>query len=131
MKRREFIQSVRSEIVRRATRNGRVHCEICGIDVTSKKWEIDHIIPEGMLLDKMRKLTCDDGQLLGLCCHRGPDGKTAKDVKAIAKAKRQEAGQFKRPAGNIKSAGFMAVEKPMRAMDKANALPRRSMFRAS
>jgi hypothetical protein len=131
MKRREFTKPVKAEILRRATRDGRIHCEGCDIDVTGKRFEFDHTIAEALILDKSRKLTCDDGRLLGECCHRGPDGKTAKDVKAIAKAKRQEAGQFKRPAGNIKSAGFAAAEKPARAMDKANALPRRSMFKAS
>src|SRR4051812_9853850 len=94
-KRREFSTPVRAEIALRATNaQGFVTCEGCGEVLKRGRhhFEIDHITAEGLLLDKSRKLTAKDGQLLGKkCCHRGPDGKTNKDVAAIAEAKRREA----------------------------------------
>jgi hypothetical protein len=129
VKRREFPRPVRTEILNRAKRNGSIHCEGCGLDVTSKPFEIDHIIAENLFLDKSRKLTAADGQLLGACCHRGEDGKTAKDVKIAAKAKRQEGLQFTRPAGKIKSAGFPKAVKPAR--EQKQMPPRvRSLYEA-
>ena len=125
MARREFSKPVKAEMLRRATVNGTVHCEGCGLDLTGKAMEFDHTIAEALYLDKSRKLTANDGKLLGTCCHRGPDGKTAKDVKQIAKAKRQEATMFKRPKGQIKSAGFAKAERPERMKQ---SLPRRGLY---
>lgn len=89
-RRREFTRDQKAAIARRATVQGTIFCEGCGLAVT--RFEIDHTIPDALFLDKSRKLTIEDGKLLGIeCCHRGPDGKTAKDVKAIAKSKRVEA----------------------------------------
>jgi len=92
MKRREFSNKVKFEIVRRAMdkNTGKIACEGCGLTLHLKAFEIDHIVPEGLVVDKSKPLTAKDGQLLGYCCHRGPDGKTAADVGRIAKAKRQE-----------------------------------------
>lgn len=113
MRRREFTSQVRAEIVLRATNaQGRTICEGCGgvLKRGRQFYEIDHVIAEALVTDKSRKLTAKDGQLLGTaCCHRGPDGKTAKDVAAIAQAKRREARHLgtqqyrKQP---IRSAGF-------------------------
>jgi hypothetical protein len=117
--RREFSQKVRAEIVLRATNaNGRVTCEGCGgvLKRGRRHYEFDHTIAEALFLDKSRPLTAKDGQLLGKeCCHRGPDGKTAKDVAAIAEAKRREAshlGTRAAVARPIKSAGFPATRPP-------------------
>ena len=100
MKRREFSREDRAAMLRRARdERGRILCEGCGTDLTGKRFEFDHTRAEGLVLDKSRKLTPDDGKLLGeACCHRGPDGKTAKDVAAIAKAKRREAAHYRLPA---------------------------------
>lgn len=88
--RREFSPKVREEIIRRATNErGYPVCENCGGVLKRGAWEIDHVIAEGLVVDKSKPLTAKDGQLLGACCHRGEDGKTNKDVKAIAKAKRR------------------------------------------
>ena len=55
-----------------------------------KPYEIDHTIPEGLLIYRREPLTIEEGKLLGKeCCHRG--GKTAKDVGDIARAVRREA----------------------------------------
>lgn len=125
MARREFTQKQKEEITERATINGIVRCEACICDLTGKKREIDHHIPEALrpAADKKNKLTIADGQLLCLDCHRGPDGKTAKDMKQIAKGRRQynkanDLGRKKKP---IQSAGFPKYEKPGR-IDKS-ALP--------
>lgn len=93
MSRREFTRNQKEQIVRRATVNGVVRCERCHAALKPGQWEIDHIIPEALRpdADKKGRLTIADGQLLGKCCHRGPDGKTNADVKKIAKAKRQAA----------------------------------------
>lgn len=101
--RREFPRSVRAEIVHRAMNaDGQICCEGCSQVLAHKKYEIDHTIPEAMIADKSRPLTAKDGQLLGYCCHRGEDGKTAKDVTAIAKVKRIEA-KFRGFAGKRSS----------------------------
>lgn len=91
--RREFPKRLRVEIVNRAMQlSGRIVCEGCGLVLAAKRYEIDHVIPEALVIDKARALTAADGQLLGVeCCHRGGRNKTAADVGQIAKAKRQRA----------------------------------------
>lgn len=93
----EFDKAVKQAILRRAMRDNRLHCEECGCDLTGKAVEIDHIIPEAIVrpVNPTKRLTPDDGMLLGRdCCHRSPDGKTARDMEAIARAKRREADHF-------------------------------------
>jgi hypothetical protein len=88
--RREFPRSVKAEIVKRAMdEKGRIRCEGCYGVV--RRFEIDHVIAEALVVDKTKPLTAKDGQLLGYCCHRGEGGKTAEDVGNIARAKRREA----------------------------------------
>lgn len=93
--RREFTRNQREQIVCRAMNAaGEICCEKCGLVLGGKPHEIDHVIPEALRpeADKRQPLTIAEGQLLGReCCHRGPDGKTNADVKAIAKGKRQNA----------------------------------------
>lgn len=92
MKRREFSHKIRLVIVARAMNaSGQVVCEGCGQILHMKKYEIDHTIAEALITDKAKPLTAKDGQLLGMCCHRGEDGKTARDVSDIARAKRRAA----------------------------------------
>lgn len=97
-KRREFTKGQKAAMVLRATNdNGLVCCEGCGLVLGKKPYEFDHSIPEGLRTeeDKQKPITIDEGKLLGKeCCHRGPDGKTNKDVKVIAKAKRVEAKYY-------------------------------------
>lgn len=114
--RREFNTTARRAIVERATGDdGRIRCEACGSDLTAKAFEIDHVIPEGLVPEwrKDKPLTAAEGQLLGACCHRGEEGKTNKDVKQIAKAKRQRAKHqgLKTSKKPIQSAGFQKAEK--------------------
>lgn len=96
MSRREFTKAQKAEMIRRASdAKGNIFCEGCGLNVTGKVVEFDHTIPEAMILDKSRKLTADDGKMLGRdCCHRAPGGKTAQDVANIARAKRREANHL-------------------------------------
>ena len=93
MTRREFTRSVKAQIVHRAmTKDGLIACEGCGLILGGKIYHIDHISPDGLQIDKSRKLTAEDGQLLGLdCCHKQ---KTATDKGDIAKAKRREQKHF-------------------------------------
>lgn len=90
--RREFPRKVRFEIIKRASdEKGNISCEGCGQRLGSKRFEIDHIIAEALVVDKSRDLTAADGQLLGIaCCHRGGNAKTADDQRKIAKARRSE-----------------------------------------
>lgn len=90
MARREFPKEVYAQIVRRAMlATGEIACEGCGLVLGKKKYHVDHTIPDALFLDKKRKLTADDGKLLGVeCCHAP---KTKQDVKDIAEAKRREA----------------------------------------
>lgn len=116
-KRREFTRNQREEIVERSKRGGKdIRCEGCGQVLGAKPYEIDHIIAEALRpeVDKQKRLTIAEGQLLGKCCHRGEDGKTNKDVKAIAEAKRRydRANGLKRPKQTIKSPGFPKSDKP-------------------
>jgi hypothetical protein len=93
MSRREFKRADKAAMLLRSRdENGVIRCEGCGMDLTGKRFEYDHTIAEALVVDKSKPLTAKDGKLLGVdCCHRGPGGKTAKDVAAIAKAVRREA----------------------------------------
>ncbi|MBT1154314.1 hypothetical protein J1C56_01780 [Aminobacter anthyllidis] len=131
MSRREFTRNQREEIVERSKRDGVICCEGCRQVLGGKPHEIDHVIPEALRpeADKKAKITVAEGQLLGMCCHRGPDGKTNKDVKAIAKGKRQynRANGLHQPAGNLKSAGFPKPDKEaQRAARRAASKPSRA-----
>lgn len=89
MPRREFTRAVYAQIVHRAMAGGEIACEGCGLVLGKKPYHIDHTNPDALQVDKSRKLTCDDGKLLGVeCCHKP---KTAVDQFNIAEAKRREA----------------------------------------
>src|SRR6185369_8468100 len=90
-RRREFSKKVRLQIIKRSlNERGQPCCEGCGLVLKPGQAEVDHVLAEALVVDKSKELTAADGQLLGPCCHRGEDGKTAKDVGMIAKAKRRE-----------------------------------------
>lgn len=96
--RREFSRKIRAEIVLRATNaDGVICCEGCGLPLGKKSYQIDHTIPEALVMDKSRKVTASDGKLLGQACCHGP--KTADDIRQIRKADRQRdkhTGAFER-----------------------------------
>lgn len=82
MTRRNFPASVRKAAYERA--QGR--CEACGCDLTGKSWDCDHIRADALLGDPV----LSNAAVLCVPCHRGPGGKTAGDLKMLAKAKRQK-----------------------------------------
>lgn len=130
--RREFTPAQKRQIVERSkNERGEICCEGCGLVLGHKPYEVDHILPEGLITDadKTKPLVIAEGQVLGKdCCHRGLDGKTAKDVKRIAKAKAQfdvGHGLSHRKKQPIRSAGFPKAQKPVKAVPD---LPRRSLF---
>jgi hypothetical protein len=88
MSRREFPRRIRAEIVLRATSaEGLIVCEGCGLVLGKKPYQVDHTLPEALVMDKSRKLTAADGKLLGQeCCHAP---KTAEDIRRVRKADRQ------------------------------------------
>lgn len=100
--RREFTATVYAQIVKRAMLpTGEIACEGCGLVLGKRPYHVDHTKPDGLEVDKSRKLTADDGKLLGVeCCHAP---KTKQDVADIAEAKRREAKHLgiKRPKGRI------------------------------
>lgn len=114
--RREFTRSVKAAIVLRATNAaGHVQCEGCGLVLGKRPYHIDHTKADALEVDKRRKLTADDGQLLGAeCCHAP---KTRADVAMIAKAKRREAKTLGivRSKAKIRSRGFPPVERVSQA----------------
>lgn len=91
--RREFTRAQKAEMLKRAMDGkGQIRCEGCGLNITGKVIEFDHIVAEALVLDKTVSLTSHDGRVLGRdCCHRVPGGKTAQDCSDIAEAKRREA----------------------------------------
>lgn len=124
MKRREFSRELKAQMIRRAWDKVRecVACEGCGLDLTGKDIDFHHVIPEAMFLDKARKLTADDGKVLGAaCCHRGKDSQTSRDQGDIAQAKNREAKHFgfassERPyAGKMQNRGFVKGGKQAKA----------------
>lgn len=130
MTRREFTRNQKEQIIKRS-RNGRgdICCEGCGLVLAGKPYEIDHIIAEALRPDedKQRAITIEEGQLLGKdCCHRGEDGKTNRDVKLIAKAKRQNARHLgiKKPKGAIPT----RPKQPKPKRDRLDIPPRVNIF---
>jgi hypothetical protein len=118
MSRQEFTTAVAVEIVKRATdRLGFIRCECCGCVVKPGSFAIDHIVADALKIDKRRKLTVNDGQLL---CSGSRDTchglKTAdQDQPAIARAKRLEAahvGVRQIPTRKIASRPFPVFVKP-------------------
>ncbi|HEV7319441.1 MAG TPA: hypothetical protein VGO04_12635 [Ensifer sp.] len=129
MARREFTKAVYVQIVKRAMLpNGEIACEGCGLILGKKKYHVDHTIADALQIDKTRKLTADDGKLLGVeCCHKP---KTAEGVSVIAEAKRREENHLgiKRQTKPIRSPGFAKSEKAARRSPKPS-LPYRPMYR--
>ena len=127
MARREFTASVYAQIVKRAMLpTGEIACEGCGLVLGKRPYHVDHTKPDGLEIDKFRKLTADDGKLLGVeCCHAP---KTKQDVADIAEAKRREAKHLgiKRPKGRIPSPP--KSEKPAPKLDFTK---RRNLYGAS
>jgi len=112
MTRRNFDRATRVAIIKRATIDGVIRCERCGL--ATRRFEIHHKIADALEIDKSRKLTPADGELL--CKDAGRESchgrQTAEhDVPAIAKAKRREAAHIgaTRPKQSIHSRGFPPV----------------------
>ena len=118
MARQEFTTAVAVEIVKRATDPlGFIRCEQCDCVVKPGGFAIDHIVADALRIDKRRKLTANDGQLL---CSGSRDTchglKSAEqDQPAIARAKRLEAahvGIRSIPARKLLSRPFPKCVKP-------------------
>ena len=114
MTRQNFPKAVKVSAIKRATKAGIVYCEACGLPC--RKFQIDHINPDGLT----GQPTLDNARLLCEPCHTG---KTAADVKHIAKAKRREAKALgiKSDKPPIKSAGFPKTKAPARIAKDSTA----------
>lgn len=128
MGRREFTPTVYAQIVKRAMQpSGEIACEGCGLILGRKPYHVDHTVPDALQVDKSKRLTADDGKLLGVeCCHKP---KTVDDVAVISKAKRNEARNLgiKRAKQTIQSQGFPPTEKSESRSAKTMP-PRRSLY---
>ena len=82
MTRRNFTPATRKAAYERA--QGR--CQGCGMDLAGKRWDCDHVRADALLGEP----TLDNAAVLCVPCHRGKGGKTAGDLKRLAKAKRQQ-----------------------------------------
>jgi hypothetical protein len=123
--RREFSRAQKVAMIKRAMGDGsQILCEGCGLNVTGKVIEFDHIVPEALILDKSAELSIADGRVLGRdCCHRAPGGKTAHDLADIAEAKRREARHLGiRTRPRLRTVGFTAPE-PQRSASRPLAKP--------
>lgn len=119
--RREFTKATKVLVIKRATKDGVVYCELCGLP--AKKIEIDHVIPDALHAEDKKSNDISNARLLCQSCHKA---KTKVDVAEIARAKRREAkylGVRDRPT--LKSRGFQKVEKPTKSVQLP---PRRSMY---
>lgn len=125
MARREFTKAVYAQIVKRAMLDsGEIACEGCGLILGKKVYHIDHTVADALQVDKSRKLTADDGKLLGVeCCHKP---KTKSDVKVISKAKRVEESYLgmRAPAKTIRGQGFPKTQKAEKRSTKQPLPPR-------
>ena len=112
MARREFIKSVRVEILQRAKVPTGFQCEQCKAIVAGG--EVHHIKQDAMETEedkKARKLTEADGAFLCYPCH---DAETKAQAPVMAKVKRIEAKHMgaAKPKGQIASRGFQSAGKP-------------------
>ena len=110
MNRRNFDRATKVAIIKRATRPDRQPaCERCG--AVGVKMDVHHKVMDAMEVDKSRKLTADDGELLCGPCH---DPITATQRKHLAKALAREAKHVgaDKPKSQIKSAGFPHRSRP-------------------
>lgn len=83
--RREFPKAVKVAVIKRATRDGQVFCEKCG--VLAKRFQIDHVIADshgGKPVIENAELICD-------ACY---GVKNPQDTKIAAKIKRVEAAHL-------------------------------------
>lgn len=84
-KRREFPKATKVAVIKRATRDGQVFCEKCG--VLAKRFQIDHVIADshgGRPVIENAELICED--CFGV--------KNPQDTKIAAKIKRVEAAHL-------------------------------------
>lgn len=119
MARREFTKAVYAQIVKRAMlKSGEIACEGCGLILGKKIYHVDHTVADGLQVDKSRKLTVDDGKLLGVeCCHKP---KTKKDVEVISKAKRVEESYLgmRAPTKKMRGLAFSKAARPEKTSTK-------------
>lgn len=112
MTRRNFPRAVKVAVIRRATQNGVIICEKCGL--LAKKFQIDHVRPDGLLGEPV----LENAELICDVCY---GIKNPQDTTAIAKAKRREAsaiGARTRPVAKLASAPFARSERSINRQPK-------------
>ena len=120
MKRRNFTRAVSVEIFKRASvGRGIPSCERCG--AVGLKMDVHHRVMDAMEIDKARRLTAEDGELLCGPCH---DPITSKQRKVLAKALAREAKHVgaDKPNGTLKGRQFEKVERKHEGREPANGM---------
>ena len=120
MNRRNFTRDVKIAIIKRATRPDRQPaCERCG--AVGLKMDVHHRVMDAMEIDKARRLTAEDGELLCGPCH---DPITSKQRKVLAKALAREAKHVgaDKPNGTLKGRQFEKVERKHEGREPANGM---------
>jgi len=119
MARKEFPRSVKVAAVKRATVNGEIFCEKCGV-LTKGKFEIDHIKEDFY----GGQPTLDNAKVLCVDCHKD---KTSNNAKIIAKTRRLEAKHVgaAKPKTKIKNRKVQKKE----TKDKIPLPPRRGIYK--
>lgn len=123
--RRNFDKRTQVAIIRRATADGKVLCERC--NALCKTWEIHHRDQDAMEVDKSRKLTPADGELLCKPCHKVLSKAQAP---VLAKALRREAAHLgaRRDKQPIKSDPHALQSRSRPKHEGRTGLPPRPMF---
>ena len=119
VKRREFPQSCKKDMVKRATKAGVVYCEMCGDPIKPGRWEYHHTIEEELVVDKSARLTADDGLLICEPCHA--DVTATQSIPRIAEAKRREARHL--GVKKVSPRGFPKAKKERPALRVAEGRP--------
>lgn len=126
MSRKEFPTRVRVEVIKRArNERGVVMCEKC--DLPAKRWQIDHVNPDGLTGQPVLSNAM-------LICEPCFSVKNPQDARDIARAKRREAKHLgaAKPKSRLQGQGFRKSEGQHRAtgkIEKLAGLPRARLFK--
>jgi hypothetical protein len=115
----DFTRGVRIAVRLRATKNGVVYCEGCGLP--TKDFRVDHRIAAG--LRGSRKI--ENAWLLGKCCYAEKDAEDNAVVKRMGRIEAEHLGVI-RKATTLRSRGFIPpAPKPSRCGPTSKTIPRR------
>ena len=113
MARKEFPRKVKQAAIERA--NG--HCEKCQAILKTGEGEVDHILPDALGGEPVLA----NAMVLCKTCHRGPEGKTAQDIRRIREADRAR----DKHSGAVRPSSKLATRDKRAPKRLTKQLPRR------